>query len=705
MKETLYEIICALKSASAGGGRPAEGVSEKSVSGTYGGVPEIDAAWLDKLVRRRNREMHDAQRRVAKKRLLPAYLRMRENEPETLLEWGVDAQIDAALIRLLKAKPRRTASGVATITVLTKPWPCSNDCLYCPNDVRMPKSYLADEPACQRAERNYFDPYLQVASRLRVLTDMGHVTDKIELIVLGGTFSDYPADYQTWFISELFRALNNAGHVSQETYLSERVSAYEAAGLRCEADDLAAEVAAIQAKVNAGKVGYNGAVGQLYAKSTAWAQVARFQTASIEDLAAQQRANENAAHRVVGLVVETRPDAISPASLLQLRQLGCTKIQMGIQSLTQRILDINARGTSVGQIERAFELLRLFGFKSHVHMMVNLPGATPESDRQEYLQLASDPRFIPDEVKLYPCALVESSRLMRLFDEGVWRPYSESELVDLLAADVLATPPYTRISRMIRDISATDIVAGNKKTNLRQVVEAHVETLAADEEAMQEGAVVREGAAATVAHCDENAKRGITSRETSADAESDVARTAAPCGGIQEMRMREIATSEVSPDRLRLECLSYATTVSTEYFLQWVTPENRLAGFLRLSLPEPGAVARLLRDIAALPGTAGMFVSPELAAASETIGAIGFDLAEGQAMIREVHVYGSVAALHEAGESAQHAGLGRKLIEAACAIARDAERCAVNVISAVGTREYYRNLGFADNGLYQTRDL
>lgn len=623
MKETLREIACALQADST----------------------KVDAAWLDKLVRRRNRATHDVKRRVAKKRLLPEYLRMREREPETLREWGVNAQVDEEIVRLLRAKPRRTASGVATITVLTKPWPCSSDCLYCPNDVRMPKSYLAAEPACQRAEHNYFDPYLQVTSRLRVLADMGHVTDKVELIVLGGTFSDYPASYQIWFVSELFRALNDAGMHPAGGSISERArkraADYEAARLLHAPDALASSVAFAQADVNAHKISYNEAFAQLYGENEGWDKVSRFQSATLDELTELQRSNERAAHRAVGLVVETRPDAITVENLLRLRQLGCTKVQMGVQSLDQRILDINTRGATVEQIVRAFEALRLFGFKSHIHMMANLPGANPESDQQEYRQLMKDPRFIPDEVKLYPCALVESSRLMQLFESGEWHPYSEEELVSLLADDVIATPPYTRISRMIRDISATDIVAGNKKTNLRQMVELRL------------------------------AKMGCE---------------------VQEMRMREIATGEVAPEQLRLERISYETTVSTEYFLQWVTPENKLAAFLRLSLPNPLAMQRLVEEVR------------DLDAKNEPAGA-QFHLAPNQAMIREVHVYGKVAALHQAGESAQHVGLGRRLIEEACSIADSAGMLVVNVISSVGTREYYRNLGFVDRGLYQARDL
>ena len=124
--------------------------------------------------------------------------------------WNVDAELDERFVKALQMKPRRTASGVATITVITKPWPCGNNCVYCPDDPHMPKSYLSDEPACQRAERNLFHPYLQVASRLRTLGQMGHATDKVELIVLGGTWLDYPQDYRVWFTCELFRALNDA---------------------------------------------------------------------------------------------------------------------------------------------------------------------------------------------------------------------------------------------------------------------------------------------------------------------------------------------------------------------------------------------------------------------------------------------------------------------------------------------------------------
>ena len=588
---------------------------------------------LDRIIRARNREVAGPVRYVAKKKLLPFYQEVKERRPERWRTWGVSPAEEALLVRTLQVKPRRTASGVATVTVLTKPWPCSSACLYCPNDVRMPKSYLHDEPACQRAERNWFDPYLQVTARLRTLHQMGHVTDKVELIVLGGTWSDYPEAYQIWYMHELFRALND---ISCETTVDResetRRTQYRDAGIACERDDLANWAAKAQARVTAGDASYNETVRSLYACGThadgnGWAAAAQWQTATFSQLEALQHENESAKHRCVGLVVETRPDAVTPKRLAMLRRLGCTKLQMGIQSLDERILAANHRGIGIDRMQQAFELARIFGFKTHAHFMTNLLGATPESDAADYRRMVEHPAFKPDEIKLYPCALVDGTGLVAHWRDGSWRPYTEQELVNLLAEDVLVTPPFTRISRMIRDISAHDIMTGNKKVNLRQLVDL------------------------------------------------ELAKRPQP---VQEIRSREIAFGAAASDEFSLSEIAYETTNTHEVFLQWTTPDNRIAGFLRLSMPNADYVGAHVAD---LPIDAG------------------------EVMIREVHVYGRVAGLHQGGQNAQHRGLGRMLIERACDIARDNGYTAINVISAIGTRGYYRKQGFADNGLYQQRSL
>lgn len=567
-------------------------------------------------------------RPLSKRHLIAYYLDVKRNDPEHWACWNFTEEQQRRIERTLQMKPRRTASGVATITVLTKPWKCSNDCLYCPNDLRMPKSYLSDEPACQRAERTFFDPYLQVAARLKALTEMGHITDKVELIILGGTWSDYSLAYQIWFVCELFRALNDGSKAQNN--IAKRRTQYEHAGISSDVATLKKQVAPLQERIANQELSYNQAFDLHYAISEAWGTVATWQSATWEELETEHRTNETAHHRVVGLVIETRPERITPHHAYTLRRLGCTKVQMGIQSLDERVRKQNNRPTTNAQIQSAFETLRLFGFKTHIHAMVNLLGATPESDKQDYLHLVEGKPFQPDEIKLYPCVLVDGTGLCAHYQDHTWKPYSEEELIEVLVADTCATPAFTRISRMIRDISAPDIVAGNKKVNLRQLVENRIDT-----EKLS----------------------------------------------TKEIRHREVSLADIDPSTLRFEIVSYETTVTTEHFLQWVTPEGKIAGFLRLSLPHQGALSALA---AALPE------SP---------------LAEGEAMIREVHVYGRVAKLAKQGAGAQHHGLGTQLVEKACEIASRSGYTHLNVISAIGTRGYYRKLHFYDNGLYQQRRL
>ena len=598
----------------------------------------LDTHQLEMLINSHNSGIdssaHSTEREklIPKRAILPYFLQVKQNNDELWQSWNVTPELEERFIRSVRMKPRRTASGVATITVITRPHTCSSNCIYCPCDLRMPKSYLANEPACQRAELTFFDPYVQVAARLQALHQMGHSTDKVELIVLGGTWSDYPESYQYWFIKELFRALNE--WPNSPSHIQERLDWYTSFGLQNSEEALSSFVAEQQAAVFDDTATYNQAFHKLYDTSqphqSAWSQM----QSTYDELVEQQHVNETAAARVVGLVIETRPDTITPDNLRMFRQLGCTKIQIGIQSTRQEILDVNKRQMSVAQIKRAFSLIRLYGFKIHSHLMVNLLGATPEADKQDFKTFVTDPGFLPDEIKLYPCALVSGTQLVQKYREGAWQPYDKDELVDVLVQDVLATPPYVRISRMIRDISATDILVGNKHTNLRQMVE---QELAAE----------------------------------------DVANR------VQEIRFREINQQQVRAAELTLQDFSYITAVSDEHFLQWVTADNKIAGFCRLSLPHWDKLTASACDVTANE----LLVQP------------------GQAMIRELHVYGQALSLGSEGMSAQHQGLGQKLLAKASSIAADAGYTSLNVISSIGTRAYYRAQGFTDAGLYQQKVL
>ncbi len=307
---------------------------------------------------------------------------------------------DTLLLERLRMKPVRTLSGVTTVTVLTKPYPCPGKCILCPTDVRMPKSYLPDEPGAMRGLEHDFDPYAQVRSRLQALEILGHPTDKIELLILGGTWSSYRRDYQAWFIQRCFDAMNGMDS---------------------------------------------------------------------PDLPTAQTWNETALHRNVGLVVETRPDEIDPDELRWLRQLGVTKVQMGAQSLDDRILELNRRGHDVECTRQAAALLRAAGFKIVLHWMPNLLGATPESDRRDFARLWQG--FCPDEIKIYPNQLLANAELYEVWKRGGFQPYTTRQLIDLLADIKPTIPRYCRVNRVIRDIPSTHVVEGNRRTSLRQDVQ------------------------------------------------------------------------------------------------------------------------------------------------------------------------------------------------------------------------------------------
>ena len=472
-----------------------------------------------------------------------------------LVEMGVIAP-DRELAQRLQRKPVRTHSGVAPVTVLTKPYTCPGDCIFCPTFVRMPKSYVPDEPGAMRALQNDFDPWRQVTSRLHSFEATGHSANKVELLILGGTWSAYPKNYREWFVQRCLDAMNG-----QES----------------------------------------------------------------ETLGEAQRLNENAVYRNVGLVIETRPDAISPREIEHLRRLGVTKVQMGIQSMNDAILAMNKRGHTIEDTRRAFRLLRGAGFKLVGHWMANLYGATPESDYEDYLKLFSDPAIHPDELKIYPTSLLKEAELYDYYQKGLYQPYDEQTLVALIARCKPHTPRYTRINRIFRDIPSPNIIEGNKKTNLRQLVQRYID-----------------------AH--------------------DMPR-------CQCLRCREIRRQKVVPGMLHLDILPYDTDINREYFISFITPDDKVAGFLRLSLPD----------------------SPDV---------VPIDEIKQAAMIREVHVYGPALGMgKDSRGEAQHRGLGAQLVAKAEEIARSAGFGQIAVISAIGTRNYYRRLGFEMADFYMIKAL
>jgi elongator complex protein 3 len=481
-----------------------------------------------------------------------------------LVRDGVTAE-DPGLLARIRMKPTRSLSGVSTVTVLTEPHSCPGECLFCPDDKELPKSYLKEEPGAARAWQNHFDPYLQVSSRIESYNATGHPTEKIELLILGGSWSAYPADYRTWFIKRCFDAMNGT------------------------------------------------------------------ESATLEEA---QTYNESAHSRNVGLVVETRPDMVTPAELAEMRRLGVTKVQMGAQSFDDGILIRNCRGHSVEDTLNATALLRAAGFKIVLHWMPNLLGATPESDRQDFTRMWAG-GFCPDELKIYPTQLVKEAPLYDIWEKGDYFPYSTSDLVQLIADIKPTIPEYSRVNRVVRDIPSDYIVAGSKRSSLRQDVHAEL------------------------------AARGQRCR----------------C-----VRCREIRGQAIDIGSLEMKVFIYHPADAEEYFISYSTPDDRLAGYLRLSLPsaEPAQGRAEARNqlYELIPGL------------------------NGAAIIREVHIYGqSLEVGTDLSGAAQHSGLGTALLEKAEEIARNTGYRQIAVIAAVGTRLYYEKRGFKRSALYMTKEI
>ncbi|MCX6798039.1 MAG: tRNA uridine(34) 5-carboxymethylaminomethyl modification radical SAM/GNAT enzyme Elp3 [Candidatus Falkowbacteria bacterium] len=329
------------------------------------------------------------------------------------------------LERILRKRSVRTLSGIAPVAVLTKSYPCPGHCVYCPNEKDVPVSYLSNEPAVMRAIRCQYDPYKQVTSRLKALENNGHEPTKIELIVIGGTWSYLPVKYKYWYILNCFKAANDY-----------------------EKNKKSPEIKKLKAPVK--------------------------KSLKLEDLKRQliiaQNKNEKAGYKIIGLTLETRPDYINPPELLEMRALGCTRVEIGVQAPDDRILSLNKRGHGVKEIIEATKLLKEYGFKVTYHLMPALPGATPAKDLILFKKLFNDSNFQPDQIKFYPTIVTRGSLLYRWYKQGKYKPYSDKVLQSLIIKCKALVPEYVRIIRLIRDIPGESIIAGNKITNLRQIM-------------------------------------------------------------------------------------------------------------------------------------------------------------------------------------------------------------------------------------------
>jgi len=308
---------------------------------------------------------------------------------------------------LLEKRPIRSLSGIVNVSVLTKPYSCPGRCFYCPKEKGVPKSYLSGEPAVERAKKLNFNPFLQTKRRIEMLKKQGHPTDKIDLRIIGGTWSYYPQRYQKFFIKRCFEAAN--GRTSKS-------------------------------------------------------------------LKEAQKINEKAKNKIIGISIETRPDFINEKEIKLMRDLGITRVELGVQSIYDEVLKLNLRDHEVKDVIKATKLLKDSGFKICYQIMPNLLGSDLKKDEKIFEELFANPDFQPDYLKIYPCALLKEAPLYKLYLEKKYKPYPETDLVNLIKKIKSKIPCYVRIQRINRDIPSYYIIEGGARiSNLRQVVQKKME--------------------------------------------------------------------------------------------------------------------------------------------------------------------------------------------------------------------------------------
>ena len=307
------------------------------------------------------------------------------------------------LERILRKRPVRSLSGVAVVSVFTNPYPCPGNCIFCPSEEGLPKSYLRGEPAAERALKLDFDPFLQVKKRIESLKKQGHPTDKIEIRIIGATFSYYPENYKVNFFTNLFAAAN---------------------------------------KRKSKKITDNN------------------------DLELEQKLNEKAENRIVGISVETRPDFINEKEIVLMRELGVTMVELGVQTVFDEVLEKCKRGHSKKSSIRATKLLKDAGLKVLYQMMPNLPGSNPKKDLKVFQEIFNNQEYKPDWLKIYPCLVCKGSELYKIWKRGEFTPYTDKELTKLLIEIKEIIPYWVRLARLFRDIPSQKIEAGSTVSNI-----------------------------------------------------------------------------------------------------------------------------------------------------------------------------------------------------------------------------------------------
>ncbi|KAJ1659393.1 Elongator subunit [Dispira simplex] len=486
---------------------------------------------------------------------------------------AIPEEYRAVLLPKLRAKPIRTASGIAVVAVMCKPHRCphiamtGNICVYCPggpdSDFEYStQSYTGYEPTSMRAIRARYHPLEQSRGRIEQLKSLGHNCDKVEYVLMGGTFMSMPEDYRNWFIANLHDALS--GHISNDVDEAVRMS-------------------------------------------------------------------EQSTTKCIGITIETRPDYCLKPHLSQMLRYGCTRLEIGVQSVYEDVARDTNRGHTVKAVCESFQLAKDAGYKVVAHMMPDLPNVGMERDLEQFKEYFENPAFRSDGLKIYPTLVIRGTGLYELWRTGRYQNYSPNALVDLVAKILALVPPWTRVYRVQRDIPMPLVTSGVEHGNLRELALQRMRDLGTE--------------------C-----RDVRTREV----------------GIVDIHKK------VRPDHVELIRRDYMANGGWETFLSYEDPEQDiLIGLLRLRK----CSSATYRPEFTKPGQCSI--------------------------VRELHVYGSVVPVRTRDPTKfQHQGFGTLLMEEAERIAREEHGSVkLGVISGVGTRHYYRKLGYELDGPYMSKIL
>jgi len=500
-------------------------------------------------------------------------------------------ETNESLEHCLIGKKSRINSGIQQISVLTTPhkFSCKHDCAFCPNFKNMPRSYIPNEPACRRATQNNFEPHLQFWDRATGYNMSGHPVDKVELIILGGTWDNYDWEYRKWFVKMLFYASNTFYDANKREPLS---------------------------------------------------------------LLEEQRINETAVCKIIGLSIETRPDyANKPENILRYIELGATRLQFGMQTIYDDVLKLIKRGCKHKHSIEATKMLRESGYKNIMHIMPNLPYpdgyggmyTSVEKDEEMFDYLINSDECRADEWKIYPTQIPKldsgeevynHTQIEDWYNEGKYIPYSDEELIDLAVR--LKKKLFNknmielRITRFIRDIPMGNIQGGASIPNMRQLVHKKLKEQCA----------------------------------------------ICPC-----IRCSEIKDRKFDMNKTYINIKQFDASGGKEFFISKaidIDGTTYRIGFVRLRLSKE----------------AGM----------------GFiDVLKNSALIRELHVYGSLHSTERQTDiivsNSQHKGVGKELMSIAEKISKEHNFEKISVISGVGVRNYYRKLGYELDSGYMVKKL